>query len=236
MTIFMQITDLHIDNSYDELKHINAKRKVIEILDTIIIEPFSKLIITGDISESDNGIVWLLKQLDGRKIKYEFVMGNHDNCDFYETNIPGNISTFKIDEVGKYSIISLDSSKCEIDQNQFNWLETNISYIKNEVVIFIHHPLLDCNNSLMDKKYPLLNRDKIVKLLCNHSEKIHVFCGHYHTEAIIVYKNIIQYVTPSTFYQLKTESECLEIENERSGYRIINLENDMLYTEVRYVN
>jgi predicted phosphodiesterase len=46
----------------------------------------------------------------------------------------------------------------------------------------------------MDKKYPLKNREEVLKILTKTNQKIAIFCGHYHREEIVEERNIIQYV------------------------------------------
>lgn len=47
-------------------------------------------------------------------------------------------------------------------------------------MIFVHHPILDCGNSTMDRKSPLKNRDQVRQILENFAGEVTVFCGHYH--------------------------------------------------------
>jgi Icc protein len=114
-------------------------------------------------------------------------------------------------------------------------LNETISRTNLDIIVFIHHPILDCGNSVMDIKYPLLGRTNIIRMLVESGKRVHIFCGHYHTDFTTVFKNIIQYVTPSTLYQLKMHSEKLEIESERIGYRIININGTVIETEVKYL-
>ena len=236
MTIFAQITDLHIDNEDPDLKQIDARANALAVLEVIQKQNIERLIITGDIAESSSGMDWFLDQINQRKFKFDLILGNHDDRQAYlERNGSGNPKTYSSVQFEGFLFLFLDSGENWIDQAQLAWIDEQISQTKQDVLIFVHHPVLNCGDSTMDKKYPLKNRDEVLKILVKASQKLAIFSGHYHREEIVEARNIIQYVTPSTFCQIKKYSAELEFESGSIGYRILSIDQGNYETKVMYL-
>jgi Icc protein len=236
MTIFAQITDLHIDNTDPELKHIDSRANVLAVLNEIQKQNIKRLILTGDMAESADGIVWLLGEINKRDFEYELILGNHDDAQIYkEEKIVRAPKAYYSRRSDGFLFLFLDSKDGFVDQEQLDWIDKQLSPTKEDVIIFIHYPVLDGGDSIMDKRFPLRNRDEVAKVLTKSNQKITLFCGHYHREEIIRSGNIIQHLTPSTLYQIKRYSPKIEIESEAVGYRVLSFENGRYETQVKYV-
>jgi Icc protein len=236
MKIIAQITDLHIDNDVDDLKHIDPRANMLAVLDAIQEQGISEIIASGDIAESREGTDWFFEQMHLRGLKYHIILGNHDLPElFTEKKVFSDSKPYYALEFEGQPVIFMDSASYRVDQEQLAWLEQQLSRLNQDVILFIHHPVLDCGGTWMDKRFPLQNRDEVVAALTKTKHKIALFCGHYHSEAIVVHENITQYVTPSTFYQLKKFSEIPAIEGDTFGYRVLTLENGNFQTEVKYL-
>lgn len=236
MTILSQITDLHIDNDVPELKHLDSRAQALAVLDDLQRQNIEQLVITGDIAETRSGVDWFLDQLDQRGFKYRLILGNHDLTQPYvEKKLLGNPQFYYALELEGFLVLFLDSANNHVDQAQLAWLDEQLFRAEREVLIFIHHPVLDCGGTLMDQKYPLKNRDEVLQILLKTNRKLALFCGHYHMEAVIEQGKLTQYVTPSTFYQLKKYSGRPEMDSEIPGYRILSLEDGKYTTEVKYL-
>jgi Icc protein len=236
MILLAQITDLHIDNEVPELQHLNARAQTLAVLDELRRQKVEELIVTGDIAETHSGAEWFLEQLTQPGFQTRLLMGNHDLAEVYiKKGLLGYPkSYFALDQEG-FRLLFLDSANYAVDQEQLAWLATELSRAKDEVLIFMHHPVLDCGQTLMDQRYPLKNRDQVLECLVQSQRKITLFCGHYHTEAVIEQRQILQYVTPAILYQLEKYSARLETAGETPGYRLLRLENGTFTTEVRYL-
>ncbi|HOV14114.1 MAG TPA: hypothetical protein PK771_07515, partial [Spirochaetota bacterium] len=90
-------------------------------------------------------------------------------------------------------------------------------------------------NSLIDKMFPLKNRNILEDLLRKNTNPVFIFCGHYHNEYEVIKNNIKQYVTPSGIVQIKKDSNKLEIDSLKYGYRIIEINNNNICTFVKYM-
>lgn len=236
MTIFAQITDMHIDNPDPELKHVDSRANVLTVLEEIRKQNIKRLILTGDLAESTDGIAWLLGEINKRKFEYEIILGNHDDAQIYkEEKIVRDTKAYYSRRSDGFLFLFLDSKDGFIDQEQLGWIDEQLSQAKENIIIFTHYPVLDGGDSIMDKRFPLKNRDEVAKVLAKSKLKIALFCGHYHREEIIRSENIIQYLTPSTLYQIKKYAPKIEVESEAVGYRILSFDNGKYETQVKYV-
>jgi Icc protein len=233
--LLAQITDLHIDNTVPELSHIDARANALAVLDSLQKQGVRQLALTGDHAETYQGTEWFLEQVEQRGFQYRVILGNHDVFEPYlERNLLQPHPYF-FEEMEGFRIFFLDSGNYWVDPVQLAWFKEGLASTSLEILVFIHHPVLDCGGTMMDTRYPLQNRDEVRQILVDNGREIGLFCGHYHTDAIIRQDNITQYVTPSTLYQLKKYSERPETDNENIGYRIISLENGKFETKIAYL-
>jgi Icc protein len=236
MTIYAQITDLHLDNEDPNINHLNSRANALALLNAIQEQNIERLILTGDIAETRNGVDWFLNEIDKRKFNYEVIMGNHDIEQAYiEKNIFKGTKSYYSRQSDGFLLLFLDSGENKIDQEQLDWIDEQLSHAASEVLIFVHHPVLDCGDTIMDKKYPLENRDEVLSVFTKANRKIAIFCGHYHVEEIVERGNIVQYVTPSALYQIKKYAAQIETESEAIGYRILSTDNGSYTTQVKYL-
>lgn len=224
MKIIAQVSDIHLGERVDAIPDVDPRANLVSVLEDIKASGIGEIILTGDICTSDTADE-LKSMLEAYGLKYRLVLGNHDGIEaagYYSFMLEGR------------ACLALDSSSGRIDGRQLDWLEKELKQAKgSEILLFVHHPILDCGGSLMDRLYPLLNRDQAADLINSSGKTTYVFCGHYHREDFREKGNIKQYAAPSTFYQLKQYGEKLEIDDIPVGYRIIALDEEIETRVVR---
>lgn len=114
-------------------------------------------------------------------------------------------------ETAFHKFIFLDSSANEISTSQLVWLKNELNTTK-KIIVFVHHAVLAVN-SIVDRLYPLKNREQVKDILINSQKKIRIFCGHYHMEDERTEKRITQFITPASSYQIVKNAETLETRN-----------------------
>ncbi len=129
-----------------------------------------------------------------------------------------------------YQYLFLDTSTDELSKTQLNWLSMELSENK-PLILFVHHPILEIETPV-DKIYPLKNRQEIKSVLLNFKNNVTIFCGHYHMNDEQELSNIKQYTTQSMSFQLLKKAKEIEVDNENFGYRIIDICNDKIETEL----
>ncbi len=223
-----QITDIHLGHRWAQRFGVDIKRNLIMVLDDIRRRGITEVVATGDIAEEEQAS-WFFNTIREYGLSVHIVLGNHDNPQAMELNrayLHDDHYYYKI-AADEATLLFCDSRMALVDERQLYWLKNEIASSLLPVQLFIHHPVLDCDDSFMDRKHALLNRDEIVRVLKDAGKEINVFCGHYHTNDERSDGSIHQYATPSIFYQIQKQSETLERENGPIGYRIITLGDGM---------
>jgi len=230
------ITDLHLDEQFPFEDKISARKRFDKILESIRCHSINQIICTGDIGEK-KGILYFFEQL--KKMNLSITLGNHD--DFMEVSkhyrSGADYSSKKIyrSELENYfKFIYLDSSSGIMDNKQLHWLKKEL-ISPNHIIIFIHHPIIGLNLKV-DEIGKLKNREAVINILEEVSNKITIYCGHYHMESTITYKNVKQHITPAVAFKIEKDPSEIKINTTISGYRIIQIENKALTSEVKILS
>jgi len=226
------ICDLHIDTEDPALVHLDSRRNALRLLDTLKRDRISKIIAIGDVADSAEGFRWLVGELEGRGFDFRLMPGNHDVAESFS---PAAYSAAKAEG---FKVLFLDSRTHSLDAEQLAWMKAELRDNRDDLVVFVHHPVIDCGGTDMDRLYPLRNRAETLAAVQGGPFNATVFCGHYHTESSVRLGNLVQFVTPSVLYQIKRRSGSgrLELADERIGYRVLELDGSRLFTEVRYLD
>jgi Icc protein len=230
------ITDTHLGDPTTVSHSIDPKKNLELALDSIAEKNADLLVFTGDIAEIEQ-YEWFFERLALSCPDYKIVLGNHDNHDkavkYFKHPSAGTAGLYYSHEDALYKYLYLDSSTSHISNEQFAWLAREINTDKS-IVVFIHHPILGIDTG-MDRIYPLQGRGRITEILQQCTQKVTVFCGHYHMPDSRQDGNVTQYVTPAVSFQVKKNSGQIEIIADHFGYRIIDIEGPCVKTQL-YVN
>ncbi|UOM52394.1 metallophosphoesterase [Sphaerochaeta associata] len=225
---FAHLTDIHLGHRFAEKFGVDSKKNLITVLQDIRLRGITHLAVTGDIAE-DEEAPWFFKTIKEYGFQTYITLGNHDNPQAMELH-------YEHVHAGRYyykapseqaCLLFCDSREAYLDEEQLCWLVKEIEASTLPILVFLHHPVLDCDNSFMDRKYALKNRETVRSALQATHKNIHLFCGHYHTTDERSDGNIHQYITPSIFYQIQKYSETLQKDDKPFGYRIINLDKQI---------
>lgn len=228
------ITDIHLDESDIIEKGVDPRGNWKRILKDVATKNVEEIVFAGDIGE-DASLEWFFNSLSNYRDKVRITLGNHDTFSevmrFYKSDVnKGDDELFYTDEDDHFKYIYLDSSSNAISDQQVYWLRGELETIK-PVVLFIHHPVLPVETE-MDIKYALAGREKIEEALRQHANRVYIFCGHYHTSDERTVGNITQFVTPAGSLQVVKQFGKVEFDTVAFGYRIINIRNGEIDTEV----
>lgn len=230
------ITDLHLDEMFPFENNLSARKRFDNVLKDIENKNITQVVCTGDIGEN-KGVQYFFEQLKSKTLS--ITLGNHDTfieiskhydsgADYYSKKIYSST----LEKYHKF--IYLDSSEGIIDNKQLIWLEKELISPK-PIIIFIHHPIIGLNLKV-DEIGKLKNREKVTSILTEVNNEITIYCGHYHMESFLVYENITQYITPAIAFQIKKNSNTIEIDITTSGYRIIQIENNKISSKVKLLS
>lgn len=257
------LTDAHLgqkiilDKETGHMRYVENieehKDKLKFILEDIRSVGITEIIFGGDIG-TQKANQWFFETIDEFNFKLLMVLGNHDTYsqinqyykqDQYHTHPDksGDESGNKQDaktgnelnyayEEGGFKFIYLDSSSNAVSRAQLNWLGQELNTDK-EILLFIHHPVLEIKTPLDKIGAALKGRDEIKSLLSGLQKEVLVFCGHYHMTDELTAGNIRQYSSPACSYQIEKLSEKIEIDTLTFGYRLITINGNQMETAVK---
>lgn len=238
------LTDLHIDLEGKYPLNIDTRQHFQIVLAKAQETKYDFLILAGDLCNQtgdDTIYAWIKEQLKDITIPIKVIAGNHDHATLLanafgeEKNLHDNelYYTYRLNAI---KFIFLDTSKGEMSENQWHWLNEKIKVSGKDVFIFMHHPPLAAGALHMEPRYSFRQMDRFAQL-CNGypDQQFHIFTGHYHLERTIHHKNRTVYITPSTFVQINPDYEAFQPITDQIGYREITLLRDGFHTNIVYV-
>ena len=240
----VQITDIHLGPDQNPVREIDVRSNFLKLLDLAETYNYDVLVLSGDLCYQDpdaNTYDWVCKILSKKVTQPVYVIpGNHDDStmisQFFSYDLTKDEVYYKA-KLDHVDSIFLDSSKGYHSQNQKDWLRTSLlKFRSNPLLIFMHHPPVLGLVPYMDKHYSLKDGSEIMELLTSYPNPIHVFCGHYHVDKIITQQNVTVHITPSSFIQIDQRHEEFEVDHTRVGFRLIELNVNVVYSQVIWLN
>ena len=226
----VQLSDVHIPPWETTRFGVSIRNHFIKTLDAIVARGDDQLILTGDLAYRHGDVRayrWLKDKLDQCGLPYIVIPGNHDKrqqvADIFGMQDKWRHGKIYFKEVmdGLHSFF-LDTADSSLDKRQRDWLVRETAKLSKAAALFIHHPLSLCDCSYMDRKHPLKNTGEALTMLEGCPNIKWVFCGHYHTDKEVSLKHAVQYLTPSTWYQIGTEKSTFEVSGRLPGFREIS--------------
>lgn len=226
------ITDLHAEEEFPSAYGADVWRNWKQILEDVEKRGIREIIFLGDIG-SNSAHERLLDTI--QPFDFRLVLGNHDKFDelsksYLPDFVAGKKEWYWSEVRDTFKRIFLDTSSNSISEVQLNFLKQEIQ-TDQSILLFIHHPVLQTNTT-PQLEFPLSGADQIMQILSRHGKPVHIYCGHLHLDDVIIEGNITQTVTPASSVQIKRNSPKAEIEHIDFAYRILDLEDMNLESEV----
>lgn len=241
----VQITDIHIGGEEQYPFGVNLRSNFLNILSEVERLNPNLLVVTGDFcykEAREDVYEWIRIHLENLGIPFEIIGGNHDDIAMMTRGLlKEDLSNdqdeyYFSDEMGDYHMLYLDSASGLMSENQLSWVKEEINRSRDQnLMVFMHHPPLLAGVPHMDQGYSLQNNHDLLHLLHMHPRPVQVFCGHYHVDRTVVWRNVIVNITPSCFMQIFPYVEEFAIDHYEIGYRVIDFAQDTLRHSVRYI-
>lgn len=230
------ITDLHLDEVFPMQHNIPTRKQLEIILEHINTNQIDHIICTGDIGK-ESSLAYFFEQLQHYSL--DLTLGNHDTFSsvikyFNTVSSPGNQKLYYSTTHEFHKFIFMDSSEGSIDNEQLLWLTGELQSSLN-VIIFIHHPIVRLQLKV-DEIGGLKNYNELLSILEQYSKPVTIFCGHYHMDSAITYKNITQHITPAASYQMQKDKVQIAIDTSTFGYRIISISEQAITSSLQLFN
>ncbi len=221
------VTDLHIRDFLADCYGIDTERNVLAVLHSIKDRGIPEVALTGDLGEPE-WYPWLFDTIRDFGFDLRVIPGNHDvpkelrKFPFLEPSFKKD-GLYYAEAIDGTDYLFMDSGSEKIGRAQLAWLKRELGSSRRPVALFVHHPILDCGGTVMDRLYPLKNRGFVRDLLLASGRETTIFCGHYHNRYETMEGSLRQFVTPSTLIQFKGNGEGLEVDHRRIAYREITM-------------
>lgn len=233
------ITDIHIDDEGILPLDIDTRTNLTKTLAHIQEKTYDLLICTGDLCNKTGEThlyEWIKAQLAMAQVPYLIISGNHDTSSVlaevfeYKNNLHGG-ELYYTQLVADQLFIFLDTSRAELSDQQWEWLEDQIKNIPKDVYIFMHHPPVYVGSLFMEPRYSFTQIERFQAMCKKYvTLRFHVFVGHFHMERTIIQENLNVFITPSTFVQIDPDSADFVPITNQIGYREIVLKDKINFS------
>lgn len=237
----LQITDVHLRaTAADTLLGVDTWHSVEAVLDQALSERLpDALLLTGDVAHDpvpelyDRFRQWLGERFPGPILT---VPGNHDIA----RHMGGLLDAGSLQLPG-WQVLALDSHvddapQALVEEWEFAALQAGCAAAGDDhVLVITHHPPVMVGCPWLDKDR-IKNGFELLEWLAEHSTAKAMVFGHAHQELSFTHRHIRLLGTPSTCFQFEPESERFSVDEQKPGYRWLELEPDgSLSSEVRRV-
>lgn len=238
-----QLTDLHIGETEINMYGSPVRKQFLTVLDNLTKYPLDAIILSGDLAAFQGELSsyqWIKEKLKEITCPIYICAGNHDDLNNLQQVFDLNPAYFHKDGyyfkacIKNHWCFFLDTSSYFLSNNQLEWLKQQDQALNEEVLLFMHHPPLNCGCKFMDAKYPLKNISEswsVIKQLKNIN---YIFCGHYHTEKTVIKDGKTVFLTPSTVAQFDSQTIDISISHRNPSWRIIEWNGETMRTFVEY--
>ena len=223
-----QISDIHIGNGDELVQGIDVCANFRKALESKSMQNLDLLVLSGDLSEnSDPGAYeYVVSLLKDYKSPVCIIPGNHDDLKVMrkyfdlESRIHGDRCFYRYDLQGR-TIFFLDSACGNVSPEQLAWLKTEAAKIKEEVILFMHHPPCFCGHRFMDLRYHLDNMVEVQQVLAGIKNLTHIYVGHYHHQFEVNMGRQVVHVALATQFQIDPSLPYFNLKSADPGWQLI---------------
>ncbi|RYC68087.1 MULTISPECIES: metallophosphoesterase [Spirosoma] len=238
------ITDPHIGAEGEKPMGVDVRQNFLQALAHLEHIRPNGLVIGGDIcyqAGDRETYTWVKELLSGLPFPHYVISGNHDDSVlmaevFGRSNFLTGSELYYALPLEGHPALFLDSSKGQFSAKQWAWLREYLLALRdNNVLVFMHHPPLPADVAFMDSHHPFLQTEQFLSLVRELPCHVTVVCGHYHVDKVVQRGNLLTLLSPSTYYQMKQDSDDFAVDHYRVGIREINLDNHGTTSTVHYI-
>ena len=251
-------SDIHLTSGGKKIIGLSPLYRLKLALDhSLVRHPDSGLIVfTGDLAhEGDIASYKSLRKLtDKLTIPVKFMMGNHDQREFFSQVFPhicfepdgflqSSLSTSSYEFLFIDTLNQLESLARRgggfLCTKRLSWLDEKLNEAKfKKVVIFMHHPPFPVGFKAMDR-IRLANSEDFFEVLGRHRNVIHIVSGHIHRTISGYSQGHSFSIFKSTCYQMQMQydSENVKLSSlEQGAYGILFVKPDSLIVHTENVS
>lgn len=227
----LQITDLHLRAAADAtLMGVDTWHSAEAVLSRALRERRpDALLITGDVAHDPTPDVyercgrWLAGHYDGPRM---VIPGNHDVL-----AAMGALAGPAVLELGAWTVVALDShvddepAAC-VDEADLAALRAACAAAEGaHILVVTHHPPCVIDAPWLDRDR-IQNGGELLEWLSEHTTVRAMVFGHAHQELAFTHRQIRLFGTPSTCIQFEPRSTAFSVDEQKPGYRWLELDTD----------
>lgn len=243
----LHLTDLHLfADPQERLMDVPTRQTFHDVLEHVRSHQadFDRLVVTGDLAHDERRETYfVLRDLLGDwTARGLFIPGNHDHRPSLQEAFPertafvGDALPFS-SPAGNWQLIGLDSHVPgevggRLDNEQMFWLKRELGeHADRPTILFLHHPPYSVDTPWLDR-IGLQNPEILTGLIDRAPQVRAVCCGHVHQEYRRRVGQAEFLTTPSTCAQFAPGTDDLVIDSRPPGYRVFDLGEEALQSEV----
>ena len=203
----LHLSDLHATESgllYDAVDGLGRLERIGDYAGAAGITP-EAVLVTGDLIERGNpgayaAVASGCRRLEDRlQVPVLTVLGNHDDPDAARV-LPGHASThFGAHRVDGFRVIRLDSHRGRLDDQQLDWLASELAApAERGTIVALHHPPVASPLPAL-RRQGLANADALLAILAPSDARA-ILAGHFHHTLAASVRGIPVFVGPSLAY------------------------------------
>ena len=237
-----QITDMHIGEDESLVQGIDVRANFRKAIESESMRDLDLLVLSGDLANEDaepGAYRYFVDFIKSYPVPVCVIPGNHDRIEVMEKffDLSGKVQNgkcfYRYDIKGR-SIFFLDSACGEVSSEQLDWLKVETAKVKDEVILFVHHPPCYCGHRFMDLRYHMKNMVEVQETLKSIKNLTHIFTGHYHSQFEVSMGSQIVHVAPSTQMQIDPNVPYFNLQSSNPGWQVIKWEKNFVETEVYF--
>ena len=237
-----QISDIHIGEDESLVQGIDVRANFQKALNSKSMQDLDLLVLSGDLANEDaepGAYKYIAQVLEDYAKPWCIIPGNHDRIEVMEKyfDLKGKVHNgkcfYRYDLQGK-SIFFLDSACGDVSEEQLVWLKSETAKVKDEVLLFMHHPPCFCGHRFMDLRYHLRNMVEVREVLAGIKNLTHIYVGHYHSQFEVNMGRQVVHVAPSSQMQIDPNKPYFNLQSAAPGWQLIKWGDNFVETEVYF--
>ncbi len=230
----LQISDFHLlSKSGEKMCDIDTELSFCKVLKNAFYKhkKFDLILVTGDLAQDPCQFNYqrIHQELEKFQTKTVCLPGNHDDFSLMQQFIQSElINCGKLVRFKHWLVICLNSQKEGtqggfLNSEELEFLNSTLNkYSKLNTLIAVHHNSLPTGSRWLDTM-TIENSNEFFSLVNQHSQVKAITCGHIHQKQEIIKDNKLILGMPSTCFQFMPNSSEYALDDNKPGYRVLQL-------------
>ncbi len=137
-------------------------------------------------------------------------------------------------ELGGTPCFFLDTGTGHLSDSQLKWLKLELNHLDSPLSFSCTILPFMVVLLIWIKRIILVNKTALQEILLASGLPTTVFCGYFHCDKTIHYKNIVTHITPSCYAQFDWRHETFKMDHYRIALREIEISDGVIMSSITY--